>query len=86
MEWVFIIFKNTHEKLKEENLLKGFADEGGYWPCFNKNEDVLIFLSEIIEKSGFKLLKEVSIALDIAANNFYNASFYKFNKKKYYCR
>tara|TARA_B100001989_G_scaffold74427_2_gene50979 strand:+ start:6685 stop:7974 length:1290 start_codon:yes stop_codon:yes gene_type:complete len=82
MEWVFIIFKNTHETLKEENLLKGFADEGGYWPCFNKNEDVLIFLSEIIKKSGFKLLKEVSIALDIAANNFYDTSFYKFNRKK----
>ena len=82
MEWVFTIFKNTHEELKKENLLKGFADEGGYWPCFNKNEDILIFLTKIIEKSGFKLLKDVSIALDIAANNFYNQSLYNLNKKK----
>ena len=79
MEWVFIIFKNTQETLKKKQLLKGFADEGGYWPSFNNNEDILIFLSEIIEKSGFKLLKEISIALDVAANNFYNAPFYKFN-------
>ena len=71
MEWVFIIFKNTHEKLKKENLLKGFADEGGYWPCFNKNEDVLIFLSEIIEKSGLKLLKEVSIERDICLKHIF---------------
>ncbi len=82
MEWVFIIFKNTHEELRREKLLKGFADEGGYWPCFSKNEDVLVFLTKIIEKSGFKLLKEVSIALDIAANNFYNKPFYILNKKK----
>ncbi len=82
MEWVFTIFKNTHEELKKENLLKGFADEGGYWPCFNKNEDILIFLTKIIEKSGFKLLKDVSIALDIAANNFYNRPLYNLNKKK----
>ncbi|MDC3024062.1 phosphopyruvate hydratase [Alphaproteobacteria bacterium] len=81
MEWVFIIFRNTHEELKKKNLLKGFADEGGYWPCFKKNEDVLIFLSKIIERSGFKLLKEVSIALDIAANNFYYNSLYYLNKK-----
>ena len=82
MEWVFIIFKNTHEELKKEKKLSGFADEGGYWPNFNKNESILIFLSKIIEKSGFKLLKDVSIALDVAANNFYKKSFYNFNKSK----
>ena len=36
----------------------------------------------MIEKSGFKLLKDVSIALDVAANNFYKKSFYNFNKSK----
>ena len=44
--------------------------------------NILIFLTKIIEKSGFKLLKDVSIALDIAANNFYNKSLYNLNKKK----
>ena len=78
MEW-FYYFKNTHEKLKKR-LLKGFADEGGYWPCFDKNEDILI-LSEIIKESGFELLKEISIALDVA-NNFFSDSLYNFNMKE----
>ena len=82
MEWVFIIFKNTLEELKKEKRFTGFADEGGYWPNFKKNENILIFLSKIIEKSGFKLLKDVSIALDIAANNFYKKPFYNFYKNK----
>ena len=82
MEWVFIIFRNTYEELKKKQLLKGYADEGGFWPNFNNNEDILIFLSKIIKKSGFKLLKEVSIALDVAANNFYSNFSYNLNKKE----
>ncbi len=82
MEWAFIIFRNTYEELNKKKILKGYADEGGFWPNFNDNEDILIFLSKIIKKSGFKLLKEVSIALDIAANNFYTNFSYNLNKKK----
>ena len=49
----FLLFlKNTHEELRKRKKLSGFADEGGYWPNFNKNENILIFLSKIIEKSG----------------------------------
>ncbi len=82
MEWVFVIFKNTLEELKKEKKFSGFADEGGYWPNFKRNENILAFLSKMIERSGFKLLKDVSIALDIAANNFYKKPFYNFNKSK----
>ncbi len=83
LEWVFIIFKKTYEELNKKNLLFGYADEGGYWPCFGEIEDVLIFLSNIIQKSGFKLLSDVSIALDVAANNFYSESGYKFYNNRF---
>ena len=82
LEWVFKIFRNTYEELKKKNLLSGFADEGGYWPCFKSNEDILIFLSNIISKSGLKPLKQVSIALDVAANNFKVKKGYKVAKNK----
>ena len=82
MEWGFIIFRNTYEELNKKQILKGYADEGGFWPNFNDNEDILLFLSRIIEKSGFKLLQEVSIALDVAANNFYSNFSYNLNKKE----
>ena len=44
------------KNLKKINLLKRSADEGGFWPCFDKSEEILKFLSKIIEKCGFKYL------------------------------
>ena len=35
MEWVFKIYRKTNDELKNNNLLMGVADEGGFWPCFN---------------------------------------------------
>jgi len=83
LEWVFLIFRKTYQELQNRNLLKGVADEGGFWPCFRNTEETLKFLSRVIEKCGFKLLTDVSIALDIAANNFKEKSKYNlFDNKK----
>ncbi|MEC8099633.1 MAG: phosphopyruvate hydratase [Pseudomonadota bacterium] len=83
MEWVFKIYRCAYEELNSKNLLRGVADEGGYWPSFNKADDVLQFLTKIIEKSGFRLLKDVSIALDVAGNNFRNKLGYNLYKNKF---
>ena len=82
MEWIFKIYRKTYDKLKAKNLLMGVADEGGFWPCFNETEDILKFLGQIIKECGFKMLADVSIALDIAANNFKTKSGYKLYKNK----
>ena len=82
MEWVFKIYRKTYDELKTKNLLMGVADEGGFWPCFNETEDILKFLCQIIKECGFKMMVDVSIALDIAANNFKSKSGYKFYKNK----
>ncbi len=70
LEWVFRVYKIAGEELKRKNVLYGVADEGGYWPYFPSNEESLSFLTNIIKISGFEPLKEISIALDVAANNF----------------
>ena len=62
----------------------GVADEGGFWPCFDNSEEILKFLSKIIEKCNLKALSDVSIALDVAANNFKTKLGYNFFKKKNY--
>ncbi len=83
LEWVFIIFRKTYQELKNNSLLRGVADEGGFWPCFDSTEETLKFLSNIIEKCGFRILTDISIALDVAANNFKEKSTYNlFNNKK----
>ena len=83
LEWVFKVYRKAGERLLAEKKLFGVADEGGYWPFFNNIEEVLIFLTETIEQSGLKPLKEVSISLDIAANNFkYKNSYRLFENQK----
>ncbi len=75
LHWVFKIYKLAGEKLFNDNKLYGVADEGGYWPYFNDINSVLKFLVKVIEDAGFEIFKQVSLSLDIAANNF------RFNKK-----
>jgi enolase len=82
LHWVFKIYKLAGEKLLSEKKLYGVADEGGYWPNFSNITCVLDFLTKIIEEAGFKPFKEVSISLDIAANNFKKNNKYKISEKE----
>jgi enolase len=56
--------------LAERGQRQGVADEGGWWPAFNTNEEALDALVVAIEKAGFTPGDEVSIALDVAASEF----------------
>ncbi len=49
---------------------QGVADEGGYWPVFDANEEALETLTRAIHKAGFKGGSDVAISLDIAASEF----------------
>jgi enolase len=48
----------------------GIADEGGWWPLFDSNEEALETLVSAIEKAGEKPGERVVISLDIAASEF----------------
>lgn len=50
--------------------LAGVADEGGWWPVFDSNEEALETLVAAIEKAGEKPGERVVISLDIAASEF----------------
>jgi len=52
------------------------ADEGGYWPAFQSNEEGLAELTGAISDAGFEPGNEVSIALDVAATQFYRRGAY----------
>lgn len=54
--------------MQEEGKLAGVADEGGFWPAFDSNEDALEMLVRAIEAAGYRPGEEVSISLDIAAS------------------
>jgi len=56
--------------MKAAGKLSGVADEGGWWPLFDANEEALEMLTRAIEHAGFRPLDDVAISLDIAASEF----------------
>lgn len=56
--------------MAEKGRLAGIADEGGWWPEFDSNEEALETLVRAIEKTGEKPGERVVISLDIAASEF----------------
>ncbi|MGE0799500.1 MAG: phosphopyruvate hydratase [Lautropia sp.] len=56
--------------MADAGRLAGVADEGGWWPAFDSNEDALTTLVRAIEAAGYTPGDEVAISLDIAASEF----------------
>lgn len=56
--------------LAEQGRRQGVADEGGWWPSFDTNEEALDLLVRSIERAGYTPGDQVSIALDVAASEF----------------
>ncbi len=56
--------------MKRKGRLAGVADEGGWWPEFDSNEEALETLVAAIEKAGEKPGDRVVLSLDIAASEF----------------
>jgi enolase len=64
------VYRAAGELMKERGLLQGVADEGGFWPAFDGNEQALDMLTRAIERAGYRPGEEVAISLDIAASEF----------------
>lgn len=67
----FNVYQAAQDLLRCRGKLFGLADEGGFWPEFSRNEEVLAFLLEAIEAAGYRPGEDLAISLDIAANEFY---------------
>ncbi len=60
----FLVIQNLKKMLSNTNV----GDEGGFAPDFKSNEEAIEIIIKSIEKSGFQPEKDISICLDIAAN------------------
>ncbi|WP_420175900.1 phosphopyruvate hydratase [Luteococcus sp. OSA5] len=58
--------------LKEKGLATGLGDEGGFAPNLESNRAALELIVEAIKKAGFEPGKQIALALDVAASEFYN--------------
>jgi enolase len=64
------IYRAAAELMQDEGKLQGVADEGGFWPVFDSNEEALTQLTRAIEKAGYTPGEQIGISLDIAASEF----------------
>jgi enolase len=78
IEMVANVYHATKEVFAKHGKPISVADEGGFWPTFDSNEEGLELLVEGIKHAGYKPGEEVAIALDIASSHFYRNGKYKF--------
>ncbi len=70
LDWTAEVYRHAGEILGKVGRLAGVADEGGWWPSFDTNEEALDTLMRAIERAGFAPGEDIAISLDIAASQF----------------
>ncbi len=78
LEMTFDVFHAAGELLKKWGKLSGVADEGGYWPAFESNEEAIEAAIGAIVAAGYEPGREVALSLDIAASELYRDGQYRF--------
>jgi enolase len=77
------IFHTLKKLLKDQGLTIAVGDEGGFAPKLRSNEEAIQYVVKAIETAGYAPGKDVSIALDCAASEFFDKASgkYTFDKK-----
>ncbi len=70
-------FHNLKKVLKDKGLNTAVGDEGGFAPRLNSNEEAMEVLMRAIEAAGYEPGKDIFIALDAAASEFYKDGAYQ---------
>jgi enolase len=70
LDWTAEVYRAAGRLLSASNRIAGVADEGGFWPLFEANEEALDLLVRAIETAGFTPGEDIAISLDIAATQF----------------
>ena len=83
MNICFLVFQNLKKIIKEKKYSVSVGDEGGFAPMISKNEEALNLIVKAIKISGFVNGKDVSICLDVAANELFKKNKYSIHSKKY---
>ncbi|RIY31438.1 phosphopyruvate hydratase [Psittacicella melopsittaci] len=66
------VFHNLAKVLKARGLNTAVGDEGGFAPNLSSNAEALACIKEAVEKAGYELGKDITLAMDCASSEFYN--------------
>ena len=72
------VFHALKKLLKEKKLATAVGDEGGFAPDLESDAEGLQLLSDAIDRAGYKAGKQISLALDVAATEFFKDGKYEF--------
>ena len=76
------VYHTLRKVLKQEGMATTVGDEGGYAPNLRSNEDALRYLMVAIDEAGYVAGRDVCLALDVAASEFYAGGHYTFEGRK----
>ena len=77
------VFHTLKSILKSKGYHTGVGDEGGFAPDLKDNYEALDLICQAIEEASYVKGKDVSLALDVAASEFYKDGFYFIDGEKY---
>lgn len=72
-------FVELKKIIKKKKYSTGVGDEGGFAPNFKNNEEPLEAIVEAITNAGYIPGKDIAIAMDVAASEFYNPKTKKYD-------
>jgi len=75
------IFHSLKNVLKSRGLSISVGDEGGFAPVLKSNEEALALIIESINKAGYSEGRDIYLALDVAASEFFDKGKYRFEGK-----
>lgn len=72
------VFHSLKAVLKEKGLNTAVGDEGGFAPNLSSNEEAIKVILEAVKKAGYEPAKDIKLALDVAASEFYDETSRKY--------
>ncbi|MEU1279658.1 phosphopyruvate hydratase [Streptomyces sp. NPDC005805] len=81
LRWGTEVYHTLKKVLKTKGLSTGLGDEGGFAPNLDSNRAALDLIIEAIKEAGYAPGKDIALALDVAASEFYKDGVYEFEGK-----
>ncbi|RSM62475.1 phosphopyruvate hydratase [Amycolatopsis sp. WAC 01376] len=82
LRWGTEVYHSLKSVLKGRGLATGLGDEGGFAPSLKNNREALDLILQAIEKAGYAPGRDVALALDVAATEFFSDGAYTFEGAK----
>ncbi|MFL6121657.1 phosphopyruvate hydratase [Actinophytocola sp.] len=82
LRWGAEVYHSLKSVLKGRGLATGLGDEGGFAPSLGSNREALDLIVTAIEKAGYTVGRDIALALDVAATEFFADGAYTFEGTK----